>query len=61
MQHGCVPATPTVHVNIHALGLPLHYIRSLEVLVFYWTPIMCSIGVGWVRAQVDALRALNIV
>jgi hypothetical protein len=50
LQHGCVPAMSIMHVNICAEGPPLHYIRSLEVIVFCWTPIMYSIGVGWVRA-----------
>jgi hypothetical protein len=53
MQRGCVPATSTMHVKVLAESPPLHYIRSLKVLVFYWTPIMNSIGVGWVRAQVN--------
>ena len=55
MQRGCVPASPTMHVNLRAKNPLLHYIWSLELLVFYWTPIMHSIGICWVRAQVDAL------
>jgi len=58
MQHGCVPATPTMYVNIRAEGRPLYHIRFLEVLVFYLTPIMHSHGVGWVRAQVGALNTV---
>ena len=60
MQRGCVPATSTMHVNIRSEGPPLHYIRPFELLVFYCTPIMHSIGVGWVLAQVDALWAVSV-
>jgi hypothetical protein len=60
IQRGCVPATSTMHVNIRSEGPPLHYTRPLELLVFYCTPIMHSIGVGWVLAQVDASWAVSV-
>lgn len=58
---GYLPATSTIHVYLRAKGTPFYYIRPLEVLIVCLIPTVRSPRVSWMRAQVDALCALNIV
>ena len=55
-----LPAATAIHIYLRAEGTPLYYVRPLEVLVVCSISTMSSARVGRVRAQVNALCALNI-
>ena len=55
------PAPPAIHVNVPTEDTLFQYIGALEVSVVCLIPNMRGHGVSWVRAQVDAMDALDVV
>jgi hypothetical protein len=55
------PAAAAIHVNVPTEDPLFEHTGALGVSVVCFTPDMRSHGVSWVRTQVDALCALDII
>ena len=55
------PAAPTINVDVPTQDHLIYYTGALEVSVVCLTPNMRSHRVSWMRPQVNALCALDIV